>query len=315
MDPTKQIYLDILNRIPINQIQDHPNILVAACFWDDDRYQAAKTCYAFMRKIDDMIDNHKATHQQIDVKDRDMFIRKVDDWLSLIKTNRIANPFQRELISKIQLFRIPRWPIENFARSMVYDIQNDGFPTVQSFLNYSEGATVAPSSIFVHLCGIRKVDGVWQDPLYDVKSVSTPCAVFSYLVHIIRDFQKDQLNNLSYFADDRILANDLTRPMMRKMAEGALLTDGFRNLMREYYLLADDYRQQTLNVLQQISPLVEPRYYLSLLIIFNLYLMVFERIDIKDGNFTAAELNPTPLEIYDRVYSTIIGFQNRSPNN
>ncbi len=28
--------------------------------------------------------------------------------------------------------------------------------------------------------------------------------MFSYLVHIIRDFQKDQLNNLNYFADESI---------------------------------------------------------------------------------------------------------------
>ena len=35
-----------------------------------------------------------------------------------------------------------------------------------------------------------------------LRSAATPCAMFSYLVHIIRDFQKDQQNNLNYFADD-----------------------------------------------------------------------------------------------------------------
>ncbi|MFA5816814.1 MAG: squalene/phytoene synthase family protein [Bacteroidales bacterium] len=314
MDPNQQLYFDILNRIPIERIQDHPNILVAAGFWDEERYQAAKTCYTFMRKIDDLIDDYKARHKRIDEKDREKFMRKVVEWLQMIRTNRRTNPFQKELISIIQRYRIPAWPIESFARSMVYDINHDGFPTVQSFLDYSEGATVAPSSIFVHLCGISKKDGIWQDPLFDVKSASTPCALFSYLVHIIRDFQKDQLNNLSYFADDRIMANDLTRPMMKQIAEGAAVTPGFRNLMKEYYLLADDYRKQTWRVLEQISPLVEPRYHLSLLIIFNLYLMVFERMDIDRGCFTAAELNPSPREIHDRVYRTIKEFQLQSVN-
>jgi len=41
---------------------------------------------------------------------------------------------------------------------MVYDIYNDGFPTLQAFLDYAAGASVAPASIFVHLCGLTKVN-------------------------------------------------------------------------------------------------------------------------------------------------------------
>jgi phytoene/squalene synthetase len=308
MEPNKQLYFEILNRIPIEQISNHPNILVAAGFWDAERFQAARTCYSFMRKIDDLIDNYKSRHKCIEEKDRVLFLKEVDDWLLMIRTNQTENLYQKELIDTIGRFRIPLWPLESFARSMVYDINYDGFPTLQSFLDYSEGATVAPSSIFVHLCGISYNDGVWQDPLFDVKSISTPCAIFSYLVHIIRDFQKDQLNNLNYFADDRLLANDLTRPMMKRIAKGAPITPGFRNLMKEYYLLANDYRDKTWKVLEQLYPLVESRYHLSLLIIFNLYLMVFEKIDIDKGTFTTAELNPSPIEIYDRVYRTISEF-------
>jgi len=308
MDPNQQLYLDILNRIPVEQIRDHPNILVAAGFWDSDRYQAAKTCYTFMRKIDDLIDDYKAGHQRIEEKDRAKFMRKADEWLQMIRSGKHMFPFQKELVDTINKFRIPVWTLEDFARSMVYDINYDGFPTVQSYLDYSNGATVAPSSIFVHLCGIEKHDGIWHDPKFDVKTASTPCALFSYLVHIIRDFQKDQLNNLSYFADDRILANGLTRGLMKQIALGAPVNGGFRSLMKEYYQMADQYRKQTWEVLEKISPLLEPRYHLSLLIIFNLYLMVFERIDLEKGSFTATELNPSPKEIYDRVHRTILEF-------
>jgi hypothetical protein len=37
--------------------------------------------------------------------------------------------------------------------------------------------------------------------------------------------------------------------------------------------------------------------------------MVFERIDIQKGKFTAEEMNPTPEEVKKRVYETIIDFQ------
>jgi phytoene/squalene synthetase len=200
-------------------------------------------------------------------------------------------------------------PLEAFATSMIYDINNDGFPTLNAFLKYAGGASVAPASIFVHLNGLQKINGVYENPPFDVKWASTPCAVFSYLVHIIRDFQKDQLNNLSYFGDDLIIKNHLSRKDMREFAEGKPVNRDFRNLMKKYYLLADEYRQKTYDIIEEIRPLLKPRYQLSLEIIFDLYLMVFERIDLENGKFTSEELNPTPEETKIRVLNVIKNFR------
>jgi phytoene/squalene synthetase len=199
--------------------------------------------------------------------------------------------------------------MEAFAKSMIYDINNDGFPTLKAFLEYAGGASVAPASIFVHLNGLSKVNDNYEIPPFDVKWAATPCAVFSYLVHIVRDFQKDQLNNLSYFADDLIAKNGLSRQKLHEFAEGKPVDNNFRNLIKHYYLLADEYRRKTYDVIKEIRPLLEPRYQLSLEIIFNLYLMVFERIDIQKGKFTTGELNPTPEETKERVYRTIMNFE------
>ncbi|MDP2336631.1 MAG: hypothetical protein Q8N05_09305 [Bacteroidota bacterium] len=62
-------------------------------------------------------------------------------------------------------------------------------------------------------------------------------------------------------------------------------------------------------MIQEIKSHLEPRCQLSLEIIFALYLMVFERIDIENGNFTSKELNPTPEEIKERVWQVIVGFE------
>jgi phytoene/squalene synthetase len=191
---------------------------------------------------------------------------------------------------------------------MIYDIHNDGFPTLESYLDYSRGASVAPASIFVHLNGLTLKDGKYEPPAFNVKEAATPCAIFSYLVHIIRDFQKDQLNNLNYFADDMIAKHRLTRHDLREIAWGHPVSSNFRNLVNEYYSLADKYRLMTYEMIRKISPLLEPRYKLSLEIIFTLYLMVFERIDVKNGKFSTEELNPTPEETKDRVYKTIAKF-------
>jgi len=309
MNSPRDKFLEIFNSIDFHQIKDHPNILIAATFWDNERFCAAKHCYKFMRAIDDLIDNHKAKNKLIEPVDRKEFIANVNDWLKMIIISKVCNPLQKELIETIEEFRIPLWPMEVFAKSMIYDINNDGFPTMDAFLEYAGGASVAPASIFVHLNGLMKVNGQYENPPFDVKWAATPCAIFSYLVHIIRDFQKDQLNNLSYFADDLMVKNDLTRKNMREFAEGRQVNNNFRNLIRHYYSLADEYRIKTYDIIKEIRHQLEPRYQLSLEIIFDLYLMVFERIDLKNSKFTTEELTPTSDETRDRVYNAIMNFR------
>ena len=302
-------FIEIFNSIDFHKIKDHPNILIAANFWESDRFCAAKTCYKLMRAIDDLIDDYKAKNRLIAPEDRKGFETNVNEWLKMIILSEECNPLQEELAETFERFRIPLWPMEAFAKSMIYDINNDGFATLESFLEYAGGASVAPASIFVHLNGLSVKDGRYADPPFDVKWASTPCAIFSYIVHIIRDFQKDQLNNLSYFADDLIIKNGLSREKMREFAKGKPVDDNFRNLIKEYWTIADEYRIKTYDVIKQIAPLLEPRYQLSLEIIFELYLMVFERIDLQNGKFTTEELNPTPDETKKRVYDTIIKFK------
>ena len=304
----KELFIEIFNSIDFQKIIDHPNILIAANFWDNERYCAAKTCYKFMRAIDDLIDNHKANNRMIAVEERKEFVADVNNWLKMIIVTEECNPEQVELIKTIERFNIPLWPINDFARSMIYDINHDGFPSLDTFLEYAQGASVAPASIFVHLSGLTQLNGIYEDPSFDVKEAATPCSIFSYLVHIIRDFQKDHFNNLNYFADDMILKNRLTRQELRDIAHGSPVTPTFRNLVKDYYSLADEYRQKTIDVIYKIRPLMEPRYQLSLEIIFELYLMIFERIDLKKGKFTSFELNPTPDETKRRVYETIMKF-------
>ena len=63
MNRQLETYLTIFNQLDFEKIIDHPNILIAANFWDEDRFLAAKTCYKFMRAIDDLIDNYKSENQ------------------------------------------------------------------------------------------------------------------------------------------------------------------------------------------------------------------------------------------------------------
>jgi len=305
MNALKAKYLEIFNSIDFEGIKDHPNVLIAASFWDENRIEAAKTFYRFMRSIDDMIDNHKAVHGYINEDEKKQFTEEVNNWLKTILDGNGIDQLHQELTKNILKFRIPVWPLEAFANSMIYDINNSGFRTMEDFLNYSAGASVAPAAIFVHLAGLREQEHKYSAPAFNVKEATTSCAVFSYIVHIIRDFQKDQLNNLNYFAGDIITRNGLKNEDLYLIAKGSPVTAGFRSMMKEYYNTADHYRLKTLDCIKAIWPYLEPRYQLSFEIIFELYLMVFERIDPDKGYFTSEELNPTASEIKARVLRTI----------
>jgi phytoene/squalene synthetase len=308
MNSLAQEFLNKYESIDFERIVDHPNILIAACFWNEERYLAAKRCYKLMRYIDDYIDNYKTAHRTIAEKDKEAFTTQVNQWLNDIRNKKTDTQVESDLLECLDRFHIPLWPMEAFAKAMIYDIGHDGFDTLENFLVYAEGASVAPAAIFVHLAGLRPSGSTYLKPAFDVKKAAYSCAMFSYLVHIIRDFWKDQHNQLMYFADDILTRNGLARRDLEAMAKGAAVLPGFRSMMREYVALADTYRRLTYRSIQEIRPLMEPESQLSLDIVFNLYLMVFERIDTENGTFSTEELNPTTEEIRQRVLQTILNF-------
>jgi phytoene/squalene synthetase len=312
MEQIDKIVAETLGKIDFHKIKDHPNILIAARFWEDDRYQAARTIYKFMRHIDDMIDDRKALQAKLSCMEQKLFSEKVNNWIDCLGLDAPNDPFFREVSDTIRRFRIPLHSFYHFACSMVYDITHNGFDTFSDFMEYTEGASNGPASVFVHLCCLEKRDGEYIPFSGNISDIARPCAIFSYLVHIIRDFHKDQMNNLNYFPHDILEKNGLSPVMLEKIANGGEIPAGFRNVVREYKTIAGIYKNETEKMLMSLEGRLEPRYYLSLRIIFDLYLKIYECIDPENGSFTAEELNPTPEEIKESVTECIARFMSTS---
>lgn len=299
----------LIKNIDFDNIEKHPNILIAARFWDDNRYNAAKVCYKFMRMIDDYIDDRKATGQEISCLEREELSSRVHHWIECLQGSEEDDPFFQVLVQTIETFRIPLQLFHNFAKSMLYDINHDGFLTLDSFIEYSNGASVAPASIFVHLCCLEEVNGEYVVPDYDVIELARPCAIFSYLVHIIRDFQEDQLSNLNYFAGDILDKHGISCSELKEIALGKSIPESFRKVVAEYRDYATYYGLQTLEAIEKLQNDLSGRYLLSLHIIYQLYKMVFEKIDVEHGTFTREELNPTALEIKEKVLELVMDWK------
>jgi phytoene/squalene synthetase len=196
---TGQLSCSYIGRLDSGTIANQPILELAARCWDADRYEAFRVCYRSMRWIDDLVDHQKAATPRI-IKSKIVQIeRTIASWMNAIRTRDFFDSSQKELAEVLHEFKIPLDPWRRFLKSMLYDLRHDGFASMLTFLRYCNGAAIAPASIFMHLCGIRKDERGYRPPEYDSREAARPLALFSYLVHIIRDFQKDHLNNLNYF--------------------------------------------------------------------------------------------------------------------
>lgn len=295
--------------LSIHHILTNPIMHIAARFWEDERYAAAKICYQSMRIIDDLIDTQKALRQGLSEVEKQQLTVTVNDLVEAINEGITQDSTHKQLVETTRKFRIPLWPWQLFSKSMIYDINHDGFRTFPIFLRYAEGAAMAPASIFLHLCGVAKENGHYSVPHFDVRKAARPAGLFCYLVHIIRDFQRDQNNNLNYFANSLMAENEVNSSTLKEIAAGHKVTPGFRNLIKKYHTFAEHYRRKTRRAIDKISGYLEPRYRLSLEIVYSLYLLVFERIDVKKGRFTTAELVPSQEDVKNRLNTTITSFE------
>lgn len=302
-------WLEFAENLSKHNVLANPIMDIAARFWEDERYTAAKICYHSMRVIDDLIDTQKAVQHDLSEIEKQRLAVAVKDWVEAISNGVAQDSNQKRLIENIRKFRIPLWPWQMFSQSMIYDSTHTGFKTFPIFLRYAEGAAMAPASIFLHLCGAVKENGHYNAPSFDVRKVARPAGLFCYLVHIIRDFQSDQNNNLNYFAKSLMKENGLDSSTLKRIAIGGEVTLGFRNLVKKYHTFAEYYRRRTRRAIDKISGCLEPRYRLSLEIVYNLYSLVFERIDVEKGMFTTVELAPSQEDVKNRLSMTIASFK------
>ena len=293
------------------EILTNPILDIAARFWDEERYKAFKICYRSMRLIDDMIDDQKA-NGPVGAHKADLLKGRIEEWLEVVNAKTGSGPMQVDFIAAMHRFKIPIWPWKRLGAAMNFDLSHDGFSSFLEFIRYSKGAAVAPAAVFMHLCGIRKDAGGYRGPAFDVRKAARPLALFSYLVHTVRDFEKDQKAGLNNFPDDLVIKAGLTRGQLQDIANGSPVANealgAFRSLMHSYHGFISYYQSKARGMIDETKGHLDARAQLSLEVIYGLYTQIFERIDIEDGAFSAKELNPTPQEIETKLASIIAAF-------
>ncbi len=91
--------LEFAENLITNNVIANPIMDIAARFWEDERYTAARICYQSMRVIDDLIDIQKAGKHGISELEKQRLTVTVNDWVEAISDGVAQNADRRQLVS------------------------------------------------------------------------------------------------------------------------------------------------------------------------------------------------------------------------
>ncbi len=216
--------------------KDLNNLYLTSCYFEDGaRYKAFCALYAVMRVVDDRIDSIPS-RQQLSQAERQAEHAVVDGWRELLD-RAVEDPTQpfpeaarrcefeqaEDLLAaageSMALFPLPSSLWRNFFAAMHLDIDQHRFDSYDQFLGYAEGATVAPTTIYLYLIAARLGEGERYLPPagFDLIGCGRQLGLFAYLAHILRDLSFDLSTGdegLLYLARDDMERHGVSEEML-----------------------------------------------------------------------------------------------------
>jgi len=213
--------------------RDRNNLYITSTFFRHPiRYEAFCVYYALMRVVDDRIDVLCATgHLSPLIRQRELDV--VAAWEEAMSLCSVGGRLPDLLVKGCQhenaralleaasgaYQRLPVRPSlwTEFFAAMRSDLTRTGFASWDDFLAYAEGATVAPTTIYLSIIAARLDGAFGQSNVpdgFDLVACGRHLGLFAYLGHIIRDLAVDIRNPngmLMYFTDDDVRAHGVSR--------------------------------------------------------------------------------------------------------
>ncbi len=228
--------------------RDLNNLYLTSCYFRDrERFQAFCGLYALMRVIDDRVDAI-ADRSALSEEERYVEHAVIDAWAAaFIQASEGMEVSRQDILAcesaqapqllaaaaaSMRLFPVPLSLWQNFFRAMHADVDQARFATYADFLAYTEGASVAPTTIYLYLLAAeREGEGPYVLPQgFDLLLCGRHLGTFAYLAHILRDLAEDleaTEQGLLYLAIEDLETyglseEDLRHDLKRKAASGKL---------------------------------------------------------------------------------------------
>ncbi|MEJ2618248.1 MAG: squalene/phytoene synthase family protein [Ignavibacteriaceae bacterium] len=266
---------------------------------DQIKYKAFCAYYAVMRIVDDRVDNLPlATFRSKELYNRELAV--IYGWEEIINSCRrgvfptesqleacdfaAAEEVCESLIEAFQNFPVPIKLWTNFFEAMRSDIVADEFECWSDFLAYAEGATVAPTTIYLFLIVTQRNKGnnSYELPAgFDLFRCGRYLGIFAYLGHIIRDLAEDIKNSATRFCITRedMVYHGVTIDKLRDEAFRYQASLSTRNLVVEILQRAQNYLLKGRAITLQIQDVIDADCRFILELIITMYEHVIAKIE------------------------------------
>lgn len=307
--------------------KDLNNLYLTSCYFADPaRYSAFCSLYALMRVIDDRVDELPQDPTRFDAPGEHAVLSSWEEALFAAATGsgpppglaaRCGRPEARPLVTgaaqAMERFPLPQALWRNFFSAMHRDVKQARFETYREFLGYTEGASVAPTSIYLYLVAGRNASGsgVYLLPEgFDLISCGRELGIFSYLAHILRDMALDLETGergLLYLAREDLDRFDLDESMLREDLARGLARTSLRELAAELARRARQARARGGDYLDALDGQLEPDCAFILETILDIYEQTLDKLAAASFDPMAGKHHLT----LEEKYATVAGVAER----
>lgn len=278
--------------------KDQNNLyLVSRYFADPERYRSFCAHYAIMRLVDDRIDAIPS-RGELSPEAKAFEHGVVEFWERTVEACRAgAAPVVSDVPEGLHVpdllhafadasrrFPVPEALWRNFFRAMHRDLECQRFATYLDFLDYAEGAAVAPTTIYLYQVASRSSASGEPYRLpegFDLLGSGRNLGIFAYLGHILRDVAADLATGregLLYLATDDLEAFGITERMLFDDLAKRQASPQVRALVGELVERARAFLKQGRKLLGALDGTLTPDCAFILELIVTLYEAVVERI-------------------------------------
>lgn len=279
--------------------KDRNNLHVTSSFFRDPaKYRAFCAYYAVMRLVDDRVDS-LPTPCGLSAKLRENELAVVMAWEQVVKSGchgvypktsfltscdfAEAKAICESFIHSYRLFPVPITLWTDFFAAMRSDLSDGEFVRWADFLAYAEGATVAPTTIYLWLIMARRnvTKGSYECPRgFDLYACGRHLGIFAYLGHIIRDLASDvkSMTTRLCIAREDMLAHGVSPEMLRNEALNRRASHATKRLVADLLQRARDHLAQGRALAQPAYELIEGDSLFILELIIAIYEHVIEKI-------------------------------------
>lgn len=280
--------------------KDLSNLYRTSCYFSDlERYQAFCAFYAIMRVTDDWVDE-VIGRRKVSAEEKRQGLGIVRAWHRVVldclaghsptarDAAQIHHPDTAGLLRcfamAVKRFPVPAVLWDNFFAAMHQDLLRQRFSTYKKFVDYAEGAAVAPATIYLYFIAAEQGNGgdAFRTPRdFALIQCGRKLGLFAYIAHILRDLAEDLAageQGLWYLAADDMAAHGLTEEMLLSDLASGSASPPLRSLVRELVERAQSLVGQGRACLRVLEGRLSPDRAFVLELIIRTYEAVLEKI-------------------------------------